>query len=74
MIGPVVAGDIIKLVKHRNTIAQKIGFSNYHEMSLKLSGQDPAEVTKIFDELDSLTRDNFAQLKGDIDSYYSKTI
>jgi peptidyl-dipeptidase A len=72
MIGPVVSGDIIALVKHRNKIAQKIGFSNYHEMSLKLSGQDPAEVTKIFDELDNLTRDNFARLKGDIDAYYSK--
>jgi len=72
LIGPVVASDIIKLVKHRNTIARKIGFSNYHEMSLKLSGQDPSEVTKIFDELDSLTRDNFARLKGDIDSFYAK--
>jgi peptidyl-dipeptidase A len=72
MIGPVVADDIIKLVKHRNTIAQKTGFRNYHEMSLKLSGQDPAEVTKVFDELDSLTSDNFASLKGEIDSYYSK--
>ena len=72
MIGPVVASDIIKLVKQRNSIATKIGFSNYHEMSLKLSGQDPAEVTKLFDELDSLTRDNFALLKGDIDSFYSK--
>jgi peptidyl-dipeptidase A len=71
-IGPVVAANIIKLVKHRNTIAQKIGFSNYHEMSLKLSGQDPAEVTKIFDELDSLTRSNFAGLKGEIDSYFAK--
>jgi peptidyl-dipeptidase A len=72
LIGPVVAEDIIKLVKHRNTIARKIGFSNYHEMSLKLSGQDPAEVTKLFDELDSLTRNNFAILKGDIDEFYSK--
>ena len=72
MIGPVVASDIIKLVKQRNSIATKIGFSNYHEMSLKLSGQDPAEVTKLFDELDSLTRDNFALLKGDIDSFYSR--
>jgi peptidyl-dipeptidase A len=71
-IGPVVAANIIKLVKHRNTIAQKIGFSNYHEMSLKLSGQDPAEVTKIFDELDSLTRNNFAELKGEIDTYFAK--
>ena len=49
MIGPVVADDIIKLVKHRNTIAKKLGFGNYHEMSLKLSGQDPVEVTRIFD-------------------------
>lgn len=72
MIGPVVAADIIKLVKHRNTIAQKLGFSNYHEMSLKLSGQEPEDITKIFDELDNLTRNNFAQLKGDIDSYFSK--
>jgi peptidyl-dipeptidase A len=72
MIGPVVAVDVIKLVKHRNKIAQKIGFSNYHEMSLKLSGQDPAEVTQIFDELDNLTRENFGQLKGEIDSYFAK--
>ncbi len=38
-IGPLVAEDIIRLVKHRNIIAQKTGFSNFHEMSLKLSGQ-----------------------------------
>lgn len=72
LIGPVVASDVIKLVKHRNTIARKIGFNNYHDMSLKLSGQDPMEVTKLFDELDNLTRDNFAKLKGDIDTYFAK--
>jgi peptidyl-dipeptidase A len=72
MIGPAVSGDIVALVKHRNKIAVKIGFRNYHEMSLKLSGQDPEEVTKIFDELDSLTKDNFALLKGEIDTYFSK--
>jgi peptidyl-dipeptidase A len=72
LIGPVVADDVIKLVKHRNTIARKTGFSNYHEMSLKLSGQDPLEVTKLFDELDNLTRDSFTKLKGDIDTYFAK--
>jgi len=72
LIGPVVADDVIKLVKHRNTIAQKLGFSNYHQMSLELSGQVPEDVTKIFDELDSLTRDNFVSLKGDIDNYFSQ--
>jgi peptidyl-dipeptidase A len=72
MIGPVVAEDVIKLVKHRNTIARQLGFSNYHSMSLELSGQNPDEVTMIFDELDSLTRDSFARVKGEIDSYFSK--
>ena len=72
MIGPVVAEDIIKLVRHRNMIARKTGFSNYHEMTLKLSGQDPGEVTQLFDELDDLTRDSFALLKGDIDTYFAE--
>jgi len=72
MIGPEVEKEIIALVKHRNLIATKLGFGNYHEMSLKLSGQDPAEVTAILDELDNLTRDNFASLKNDIDTYFSK--
>jgi len=72
MIGPVVAEDVIKLVKHRNVIAQKLGFKNYHDMSLRLSGQDPEEITRIFDELDSLTRGNFSELKGDIDAYFAK--
>jgi peptidyl-dipeptidase A len=71
-IGPVVADDIVKLVKQRNLIAHNLGFSNYHEMSLKLSGQDPAQVTATFDELDVLTGANFAQLKSDIDSYFAK--
>lgn len=71
-LGPVVAEDIIKLVKHRNLIAKNLGFSNYHEMSLKLSGQNPAEVTATFDELDNLTKGNFAQLKGEIDAYFAK--
>ncbi|MGE5420978.1 MAG: M2 family metallopeptidase, partial [Chloroflexota bacterium] len=72
MIGPVVAEDIIRLVKHRNTIAKKLGFSNYHEMSLKLSGQEPAEVTAILDELDNLTRESFTNLKNEIDMYFSR--
>ena len=70
-IGPVVADDIVRLVRHRNTIAKQLGFSNYHQMSLELSGQDPEEVTKIFDELDSLTHDSFLALKVEIDNYFA---
>ena len=72
MIGPLVADDVINLVRHRNTIAKELGFSNYHQMSLELSGQNPDDVTKIFDELDSLTRDSFIALKGEIDNYLAK--
>lgn len=71
-IGPLVAKDIIKLVKKRNEIAAELGFSNYHEMSLKLSEQDPEEIGSLFDELDNLTRDSFAGLKSEIDTYLSK--
>jgi len=71
-IGPVVAQDIINLVKKRNEIAKQLGFNNYHEMSLKLSEQDPEEISTLFDELDNLTRDSFAGLKGEIDTYLSK--
>jgi peptidyl-dipeptidase A len=69
-IGSVVAADVIALVKLRNEVAKELGFKNYHDMSLTLSDQDPKEVSALFDELDSLTKDAFAQVKGDIDNYF----
>lgn len=66
-IGPVVKDDILKLVKMRNEAAQKLGFKNFHEMSLKLSGQDPEEIEKLFDQLDSLTRDTYIRIKAEMD-------
>lgn len=71
-LGPVVSTDIISLVKKRNQLAKSLGFDNYHQMSLKLSDQNSEEITKIFDELDSLTRDTYAQLKNEIDDYLAK--
>jgi peptidyl-dipeptidase A len=71
-IGTVVAEDIKLLVKKRNEIAKELGFGNYHEMSLKLSEQDPEEISKLFDELDNLTRDSFSSLKGEIDEFLAK--
>ena len=53
-IGPVVAEDVKKLVKMRNEVAKELGYLNFHEMKLKLSEQDPAEILKLFDELDIL--------------------
>jgi len=71
-IGPVVAKDIIALVKKRNEIATQLGFKTYHEMSLKLSEQDPEEISKLFDELDNLTRESFKSLKSEIDTYLAQ--
>ena len=71
-IGNVVAPDVIQIIKMRNTIAQSLGYPNYHTMSLQLDEQDPEEISRIFDELDELTRDAFVQEKEKIDAYLSK--
>lgn len=71
-IGNLVSQDIIKLVKLRNEIAKSLGFNNYHEMSLKLSEQDPEQIETLFDELDSLTRGSFVQIKSQIDDFLAK--
>lgn len=71
-IGPIVYQDIIKLVKLRNELAKELGFNNYHEMSLKLSEQDPTEIEKLFDQLDSLTKGSFIQVKNEMDDYFAK--
>jgi peptidyl-dipeptidase A len=69
-IGSVVSADIIKLVKMRNEIAKELGYKNYHYMRLKLSEQDPEEISKLFDELDNLTKDSFAKEKEAVDEYF----
>lgn len=73
-IGNLVASDIIELVKLRNEIAKQLGFDNYHSMSLKLGEQDPEEISRLFDELDELTRNSFAGLKDEIDNYLSNRL
>ncbi|PKP22852.1 MAG: peptidase M3 [Bacteroidetes bacterium HGW-Bacteroidetes-21] len=70
-LGPEVSADIIKLVKLRNKVAQSLGYENFHTMSLELSDQNPADVEKIFNELDSLVTPSFIKLKDEIDTYLS---
>lgn len=68
-VGRRVAPDILKLVALRNEAARSLGFANFQQMQLRLNEQDPAQVEALFDELDGLTRDGFAALKGDIDAF-----
>jgi peptidyl-dipeptidase A len=67
-VGAVVADDIIQLVKLRNQAAQKLGFDNYHTLSLATAEQDVNELDRIFEELYELTNEPFAKLKADLDS------
>lgn len=71
-IGTVVADDLKKLVKMRNDLAKSMGFKNFHEMSLKVNEEDPEEISKLFDELDNLTKDAFAKEKENIDNYFAE--
>ncbi len=71
-IGPAVAEDIRKLAKLRNKVAKDLGYENFHTMSLILSDQDPKDVEKIFNELDSLITPAYVKLKGEIDAFLSK--
>jgi len=71
-IGKVVSSDIIKLAKLRNQMANKLGYSNYHNMSLSLSEQDPNEITSLFQDLDKLTSGFFENLKKEVDKLLSE--
>jgi len=66
-VGNVVAEDLVKLVKLRNEAARKVGFSNYHELSLKTAEQDVKELDVIFEELYELTNEPFTQVKRELD-------
>ena len=66
-VGPVVAADLIQLVKLRNQAARKIGFDNYHTLSLTCGEQDVKELDRIFGELHDLTNEPFAELKSELD-------
>ena len=66
-VGREVAGDILEVVRLRNQLADALGFTNYHSMSLMLSGEKPREVELLMNEVDALSRDSFAAVKEDVD-------
>jgi peptidyl-dipeptidase A len=66
-VGAVVEADLKELVRLRNQAAATLGFKNYHEMLMFLNEQKQAEVVKLFDELDELTREPFRAAKAELD-------
>jgi peptidyl-dipeptidase A len=71
-VATVVEDDFLKLVKLRNESARSMGFDNYYQMSLIISEQYPAEIQRIFDELDKDTKSPFMEAKREIDQVLAK--
>lgn len=70
-VGASVEANLKQLVLLRNEAARKLGFKDYHAMQLQLNEQDQAQVLKLFDQLDDLTREPFAEAKREIDAKLS---
>lgn len=66
-VGREVASDVLDVVRLRNRLADALGFTNYHSMSLMLSGEKPREVELLMNEVDELSRDSFAAVKAELD-------
>ena len=66
-VGPVVATELIELVKLRNQAARKVGFENFHTLSMTTGEQDVKELDRIFNELYELTNEPFTKLKIELD-------
>ncbi|MCP4611994.1 MAG: peptidase M3 [Planctomycetes bacterium] len=66
-VGDAIFHDLIELVKLRNTAARKVGFDNYHTLSIVTGEQSVEELDRIFDELTELTDEPFARLKKELD-------
>ena len=71
-VGDVVSADLVELVKLRNEGARKVGFGNFHLLSLAIGEQDAAEVDRIFDELYEATKEPYARLKAEVDEALAK--
>lgn len=71
-VGADVEADLKELVKLRNEAAKHLGFKNYHAMMLFLNEQDGVELLKLFDDLDTLTKEPFKAAKAEIDERLAK--
>jgi peptidyl-dipeptidase A len=72
-VGNTIAADLISLVKLRNEAARKVGFDNYHTMSIVTGEQSVEDLDKIFAQLDELTKKPFAEMKAELDQALAKS-
>jgi peptidyl-dipeptidase A len=70
-IGPLVADSIRRLAELRNEGARRIGFPDFHRMSLTLTEIDPDWLFGLLDDLAHKTDEPFRQAKADLDAQLS---
>lgn len=66
-VGRKVEDRLRELVSLRNRMARELGFENFFSMQLAIQEIDEKELLRLFDELDGLTREPFAQMKSELD-------
>lgn len=72
-VGNVIVEDLKNLVRLRNQAARKLGFDNFHTMSIVTGEQSVDELNKIFAQLDKLTAEPFAKMKAEMDEILAKS-
>ncbi len=72
-VGDAIADDLVQLVKLRNEAARKVGFDNYHTLSVVTGEQNIRELDDIFEELCALTGEPFARLKKELDQILAES-
>ena len=71
-VGRVLEPDLKKLVALRNKAAKSLGFDNFHALMLHLNEQNGTDLVRLFDELDTLTREPFLKAKAEMDQALAK--
>jgi peptidyl-dipeptidase A len=71
-VGDQVGAKIVALAKVRNEAAKKLGYASYWEMQVRLQEHDPDRLLALFQELETLTNEPFAKMKGEMDAELAK--
>jgi len=71
-VGGAVQPKLLEVVRLRNQAAKILGFPNYFSLQMVQQEFDEAQLMQLFDELDVLTRDSFAAMKGEVDGRLAK--
>jgi len=71
-IGPRVADQIRRLAELRNEAAWRMGYPNFHRMSLTLNELDPDWLYSLLDELARKTEEPFRRAKAELDAELSQ--